>query len=106
MWFSAKLLFEACVADESDAAPLQEVSIRLLRAESNEAAQRKAETLGVDGQHNYENESGARVEWRFLRVLEIQDLCEPELYDGMEVYSRLSWRREGAKTRQPPELTN
>jgi hypothetical protein len=92
MWFSVKLLFETVVSDGMDADPLQERSIRLVSAEDEEGARKKAVTLGKDQQHSYKNDEGAMVEWQFIRVLEIQDLCEPELYDGMEVYSRLSWK--------------
>jgi len=70
--------------------------MRLVFAEDAETARQKAKTIGQEEQHDYYNENGARVSWRFSHVVEIQDLCEPEIYDGIEVYSRLSWKDQAS----------
>src|SRR5437588_684327 len=91
MWFAAKILFESSVK-ESDDRVLQEESIRLIQAENEAQAHAKAATLGPSEEHQYANEQGETVYWKFVGILEIQDLCEANVFDGMEVFSRLKWR--------------
>jgi hypothetical protein len=90
MWFAAKLLFESSVPD--DGRVLQEESIRLIQAADEAQAQSKACLLGPSEEHEYLNEHGETVRWRFVSVLEVQDLCEENVCDGMEVFSTLKWR--------------
>ena len=68
---------------------LCEESIRILRGSSPEEAQARASEVGRSAEHEYCNASGETVRWRFVTVLEIQDLGVEELVDGVEVYSRL-----------------
>jgi Domain of unknown function (DUF4288) len=92
-WYSARLLYESDVDDHRDIAPLCEESIIVLRAGGEEEAKAEAARLGAARQHRYTNPDGDRVSWRFVRVVELQDLCESELLHGTEVYSHLF--REG-----------
>jgi uncharacterized protein DUF4288 len=89
MWFSARLLYRSIVDDSSDVPPLYEESIILIDAENEEAARAEAERIAVSREHSYPNAEGKLVRWKFVRVLESQDLCEEELSSGVEVYSRL-----------------
>src|SRR5947207_1307665 len=91
MWYGARLLFESSIPDERGRV-LREESIRLVQAHDESEARAKAIALGNSEQHDYENAYGATVRWRFVSVLEIQDLCEPNVFDGMEVFSRLNWK--------------
>ena len=68
---------------------LYEETIRLLVAKDIVEAQEQAAALGLRLQHSYHNESGQEVVWRFEAVIEVQDLCEAELHDGVEVFSTL-----------------
>ena len=68
---------------------LYEETIRLMVSKDIVEAQEKAAALGLRLQHSYYNESGQEVTWRFEAVLEVQDLCEAELGDGIEVFSTL-----------------
>ncbi len=90
MWYAAKLLFESSVPDEHGRL-LQEESIRLIEANDETEANAKAIALGNSEQHEYANPYGQTVRWRFVSVLEIQDLCEASLFDGMEVFSVMKW---------------
>jgi hypothetical protein len=90
MWFGAKLLFESSNRHEGNRV-LQEESIRLLQADNEEQAHSKAGQLGISEQHEYQNEQGETVAWRFVALLEVQDLCERDVYDGMEVFSTMKW---------------
>lgn len=91
MWYSAKLVYFSEVGKTPDDQRLQEESIRLIRADSEAAARATAEALGERERVEYSNHLGEPVRWRFQGVHEIQDLCETELFDGVEVYSRMSW---------------
>lgn len=88
-WYAAKLLFEAKVEDNDSRDVLCEESIRLIEADDEEDAQRRAEEVGAQAQHEYLNDEGHSVRWRFMRVLEIQDLCESQVTHGMEVFSKM-----------------
>jgi Domain of unknown function (DUF4288) len=93
MWYGANLLFESSVPDENGRL-LQEESIRLIDANDESEAIAKAVALGNSEEHEYGNPSGQTVRWRFVSVLEIQDLCEASLYDGMEVFSQMKWNNQ------------
>ena len=90
MWYGVKLLFESSIPDEHGRI-LQEESIRLVEAGDESEAKAKATVLGNSEEHEYANVCGETVRWRFVSVLEVQDLCEVKLFDGMEVFSRLRW---------------
>jgi hypothetical protein len=100
MWYTAKLLFRSGIP-HGDGRVLEEVSYRLIRADDEAAARSKAAALGRAEQHEYENDQGEVVAWRFLEVAELQDLCEAEIRDGMEVFSRLRWAAAAAPAAQP-----
>lgn len=90
-WHSAVILYACDVGGEVIAEPLRELSIRVFRVDAGESPTLRAEELGKDGEHTYKNSEGEEVSWRYIRVVEIQDLCEEELSDGAEVFSAL-WR--------------
>jgi len=95
-WHSARLLYETEVEGPPDPLPLREESIRVFVADSETAAWVRAEAVGRENAHSYRNGAGELVSWKFLRVIEVQDLCEERLDDGVEVYSRLFRKRRGA----------
>ena len=66
-------------------------TIHLIQAENEAKALLKATDLGHSEEHNYPNEHGENVKWSFVCILEIQDLCEDNIFDGMEVFSTLKW---------------
>ena len=88
-WFSVRLLYKNTVGSARDTDLVREESIRVFMADEEADAVEKANALGKHGEHEYANDAGELVRWIFVRVLEIQDLCEAELSDGTEVYSRL-----------------
>lgn len=90
--YFACLLFESEVDDGSDLPPLVEESVRLVFAEDESAARLKAGRFGKEAEHDYLNDDGARVTWRFVRVLDVQEFCEQDFCDGVEVYGRLERR--------------
>jgi len=88
-WFAARLLFAALHNSQEEADPLCEESIVLVRAESELKARQKASDAAAKMEHGYGNEEGAWIDWRFLGIIEIQDLCENELQNGTEVFSHM-----------------
>ena len=84
-WFSVKILYESDAAGRT----LGESSLRLILAADEAEAAAKARIVGMRDEHDYQNDSGQVVRWLFARVLEVQDLCETEIVDGMEVYSHV-----------------
>lgn len=90
MWYGAKLLFESSIPDEQGRL-LQEESIRLIEAVDESEANAKAVALGNSEQHEYGNAFSETVRWRFVSLLEIQNLCEADVSDGVEVFSQMKW---------------
>jgi hypothetical protein len=88
-WFSVKLLFESVIDGKAQEQPLCEESIRVLLEENEESARTKAEAIGRGAEHEYQNDAGETVSWRFVSVLEVQDLSAASLEDGTEVFSTL-----------------
>lgn len=87
-WFAVKILFRADALDSSDQNMFEE-SIRLVKAETESEALLISEQLGKTNEHQYANEFGETVHWSFVEVLEIQDLCETAIFEGVEVYSKI-----------------
>jgi Domain of unknown function (DUF4288) len=92
-WYSTLIVYESEAKGRPDTSPIREESIRVLRADTEPLAWRNAEALGRDNEHSYSNDRGELVTWRFVQVVEVQDLCEEELTDGAEVFSRMSRRQ-------------
>ena len=88
-WFGVKLLFTALIDGDVPQDALVEESIRVVQGRDVEHATERAAQFGRASGHNYRNETGQSVEWAFVRVLEVQDLCEDALADGAEVFSTM-----------------
>jgi hypothetical protein len=93
-WFSAKLLFMAMVKGHEKDDPLCEESIIVLQAEDDSIAKTSASQTAIKMEHDYVNEDGEQVEWKFMGILEVQDLCEETLESGTEVFSHLFLRSQ------------
>lgn len=91
MWYAVKMLLASQIENSENDRPLFERNIRLFQAASEAEAIQKAEDAGRTERLAYENERGERVNWKFVRLIEVQDLCEATLFDGIEVFSEMSW---------------
>jgi hypothetical protein len=97
MWYSVEALFRCDVQDESDDV-LYDKRIFLINVNGNKSeASKKAKKLALSSENAYENFEGGDVSWHLVKVLEVQNLSEEELYDGVEVFSRLMWESEAQK---------
>mgnify|MGYP003477929136 FL=1 len=94
MWYSVEALFRCDVQDESDDI-LYDKKIFLINVNGDELrASKKAKKQAQSFENVYKNSEGGDVSWQFVKILEVQNLCEEEIYDGMEVFSRLMWEGE------------
>lgn len=88
-WFSVVLGFEAQIAGAVvDRDGLREASVRLVEASDEVTAHTKAQQLGREAEHEYRNECGENVVWKFLGVGAVQEVGDP-IHDGVEVFNRL-----------------
>jgi hypothetical protein len=87
-WYSASIIMKS---DVSGTEALCELSIRLVRANDRREAGSSAEAFGRKSEHEYLNDEGKLVKWRFARVEDIQEIADDDLKSGTEVYSRLDW---------------
>jgi hypothetical protein len=100
-WFSARLLFEACVEGEQSTPSLFEERFVLVHAVSGiEAASRKAEKFGKSSADVYVNEFGESVTWRFKEVLDLVQLSDVSIGEGSEVYHQYLTAEEVDRVRQ------
>jgi len=99
MWYSAALLFERVHPGHESPPddPLWEESVILVDAPSEEDAKAKAEILGRAKELSFRAISGEAVEWRFVEVVETQEVLDPAIKTGTEVFSRFLSARPGTK---------
>lgn len=86
MWFTASLLFKSVHSPSSSRPAVWELSIRLLRAETEAEARTEAERIGNATPASYQAQSD-QVTWRFEGVESICAIESETLQHGTEVYS-------------------
>ena len=91
-WYAAVLVIRSHVGGNTNAAPLLDHQVRLLRATDAEAAYERALVLGAAEAHSYLNAEGETVTWEFAGLHDLAELLADDLDDGVEVYS---WRTAG-----------
>ena len=57
-------------------------------------AMEKAKKLARDKQHSYQNPYKQQVSWKFVKLLELQEILDEELGEGVEVYSKFFDKRK------------
>jgi hypothetical protein len=87
VWFSAQLR-HICFVGDGDGVT-SEKCIHVFRASGRDEAFARALALGHDPRHEqeYRNDAGALVQWRFERVMTLDDLGTAPL-EGREVHSK------------------
>lgn len=93
MWYAVETLFR-CNEEKESGLTLYDKRIFLIKSETVDSARQKANQIASTSEVTYQNSDSEQVHWEFLRILEIQELCEGELYDGIEVFSQLMWESE------------
>ena len=94
MWYSVEALFRCDDANEKTNEVLYEKSIFLIKVENEQLVREKAERIARTFEVDYKNSDDDKVTWKFVKILDTQDICEDTLYDGVEVFSRLQWNTE------------
>jgi hypothetical protein len=87
--FVATLRFMAVVGDDAPDAPLLEDAIWIVPAENADAARHAATVIGQREQHEYRNEAGDLVEWKFVEVKGLEDLGVDKITEPLEISSCL-----------------
>jgi hypothetical protein len=94
MWYAIEALFRCNVQEENNNI-LYEKKIFLAKlTDELEDVSQKAEEKAVLLESKYKNSEGNDVYWQFVKIIEIQDLNEKEIYDGVEVFSKLVWEND------------
>ncbi len=94
MWYSVEALFVCDVPNTPPEEVLYDRTIFLIKTEDEQHVQEKAQHTALSFEVSYKNYEGNEVQWKFVKILQVQDLCEEELYDGVEVFSRLQFGAE------------
>ncbi len=89
MWFSVEALYKCVVVDSTDDQPIFERKIFLIDVPVGSSSVDKANKMAKMFEDKYLNSKVEQVSWQLEQVLDIQDLCEKDLYDGVEVFARL-----------------
>lgn len=96
MWYSVESIFQCIVEGSPEEYQTEEHSIYLINVGADESPEEKAQIVGKNMEHQYKNEDGENVSWILKEISEIQDICEEELYDGVEVFYR--WNQVANKS--------
>jgi hypothetical protein len=86
-WYVVKLIFRI-VSGDGGHCPQFDEQLRLIKAESEEDAYKKACQLGRDNEDCFLNSNQQTVQWQFIDVPEINKL--PVLADGTELYYQIN----------------
>jgi uncharacterized protein DUF4288 len=88
MWFGASLLYRSSEPLDEQGTQLYEERLIILEAIDEGEAWKKAHKRGLLLEEEYTNAEGRRVTWTFERAVEIKEIIEDQLGDGVEVFSR------------------
>ena len=101
-WYAAVLVVRCRVGHSLQDVDLLDHQVRIIHARGAEAAYERALALGEAEARTYRNENDEVVTWEFVGLGELDEVLEPELGDGVEVYSWKS-RREADGAVLPKE---
>jgi len=94
IWYAIEALFKCEIAVETPDETLYEKTIFLIQADNTQAAEQRALDTAKQREVAYKNEAKEDVVWRFIKLLDIQEVGAETLHDGVEVFSRLMWEPE------------
>lgn len=93
-WYIVKIVFRISTEGNTHKDQFDE-HLRLIAADSQEEAVLKARVLGLKEEDYFLNDKQQAVKWEFVNVSDIQAL--QELKDGIELYSQIHEREQGAE---------
>jgi hypothetical protein len=80
--------------EEQRVRKLFELQVRLVRANSDEAAWERAKEIAKEQEHSYLNAYDKKVEWIVREVLDVVELLDDAMKEGAEVYYSFLNERE------------
>ncbi len=102
-WFGVKVVRRATHGNSPRSEDLYEESVILVIADDEDRAAERARELELAQETTYENVYGELVTWQLDRVFDPVEIENGELADGLEVYSRFYYLRDGREV-SPREL--
>ena len=87
MWYSVEALYNSEIVEDYE--PLYKFKIFIIDVGEDCSPDEKALLIARSFEYEYKNCEGEKVFWRLNKIIEIQELFEETIYDGVEVFSRL-----------------
>jgi hypothetical protein len=87
-WYSVTANYKAVHLDRPRRRNLWEQTIFLVTAATEEQAQQAGYEVAKSKEHQYLSVSGGKVSWQLIEVVDVKELIDHELKQGMEV----GWR--------------
>lgn len=97
-WYAVKVLYECIISGEPNPEMIDEnfpsndkmfeESILLIKAPSTDLANTLGEQEAKKQQHDYLNQYGEKVEWKFVEIIHCVELSVTKIQIGTEVYAR------------------
>lgn len=85
-WYVTKLIFRIISGDGNHPAQFDE-QLRLIKADNEQAAFKKASSIGIDIQDSFTNAQKQMVRWQFVDVTEVNPING--LTDGAELHYQI-----------------
>jgi hypothetical protein len=92
--YAISLLFSLEVQAPNAPEPLRELAIHVVSAADDNEAEARGRAIGKARETSYENVDGEVVRDIFKAVVEVRELMDHQLFDGMEVASWMFRRGE------------
>jgi len=92
IWFMAKIVYRI-ICGEGDHTPQFDEQLRLIVADNEEEALKKAYAIGRREEECFYNVAEKLVQWKFINVAELFRIAG--LTDGTEVYSKIEEKENG-----------
>ncbi|MCC6695370.1 MAG: DUF4288 domain-containing protein [Candidatus Hydrogenedentes bacterium] len=99
LWYTAHCLYVCEVAKRC--CRMREIRVFLIKESSKVKARAKAKRIAKGQEVSYKNSDGAVTRWRFVRVLNMGEIYDDDLDDGIEIESVLQWEFELAEMALP-----
>jgi hypothetical protein len=87
-WYAVNLLFESNHSMPTGKETLWEESIRLIRANDAQEAEKRAISIGKASEHSYAAEGADIVTWTFVQVGRVFEIEDQVPGDNSELFSR------------------
>ncbi|HEY4372714.1 MAG TPA: DUF4288 domain-containing protein [Burkholderiales bacterium] len=104
-WFAAVLVVECNVPDSAPASRLFDRQIRLIQADSPDAAYTDALSIGESENASYQNAEGHVVTWRFVGLHDLAEVMTDGLKSGVEIWSLREQGDAASKVVEKSQLT-